>query len=177
MLTSSVIKLTRNLNYSTRLTTKGGDAQYYNTPISAAVEVLYVQDNVDFDIIDGQVLTVLAPMRDALFIAAGDPNLPYLMSPKNGMSIQEAISWIKEELVHKGGGFLAVGKEVPTLTANSMRLVVTMSEPTFETVAHLIFASMTKTVDAAVVGVRVTNTSTNTSVTVVKNSDEQLALL
>lgn len=143
MSTVSTAVINTSLNYSAKYTSKGSVCHV--TPISSEVSVVISQTGADLNLIKLDIESVLSLIYASTFIAASDAYLPYMLSPKNGMSIQEAILWAKSQYAYLEEGYIVLGREVPSLTVNSLIVTVTAEEPTLEYLAKCLFAKVTET--------------------------------
>lgn len=170
---TSTVELRRTVSYTLRLTTKGDTRAVI--PMSLAVFMEVPSENIDFNKLHARFSAALEPFMDVTFISINDANLPYMLSPKNGMSIQEAISWIKEaNPLFSEYGWVHLGKEVPAITANNLMLVVTRVEPTQETVAGLMYTQLAENFPLS--KLVVTNEASGVSIVLRNNASEQLSL-
>lgn len=169
MSTKTLVKVSVPLRYSVRFEKKESSRKL--TPIAATVDVYYKKNDVNFDDVKTSINSLLYPLTDAIFIGIEDGQLPYMLSPKNGMTIQESIAWVRQQQGFIDSGYYILGMEIPPITANGVKVAVVRQEATLEFIAEVIYGLLKHLVTA----IRVTYDS-GESVTVQATSDTQLPL-
>lgn len=173
----SNVSVAQTVNYTVRHSALIGSSEEYANFNGVVVEVTayFANDNTDFARRKEALSSILEDFSGATVLQASDPSLPFMLSPKNGMSIQEAISWIKDQW--RVVSYVVLGVEVPSLTANNVKMVVTQHNPTMERIAEYIYTGLSQV--TGFLGVRAENTAAKTRVTLLNQSvnPDQLALL
>lgn len=81
----------------------------------------------------------LSNFTNGLFIQGSNGHLPHYIAPKNGMTIQGFIQYIRTHLDFIKNGYIIVGTESPANTVGDIKLIVTNKPPTMELIAEIFF--------------------------------------
>lgn len=144
-----------SVNYSVHLKTVGN--KRYN--VDAGITKFTVVSHDDFmepgevndmSKIKEDLDKVVDFFKDSMIFEHDDPALWQFLQPKSGYSVQEWLTYIREQMEKEEWGahpyyrgFL-IGRETPPSTYNSLKIFVTKNEPTLEFMAAFVLSVLSR---------------------------------